>query len=389
MLLGTNFLSSEPSETVKETPETTTETTDEVVETKEETTAEQEETTDTTETQETAEETTETTEEAQVKDVVANDEPRAISESDILEYLKTNKGFEGEGIDTLFQKQEAPADPFEGLSDEVKQFLKFNKETNGRGIEDWVSLNKDYTQVSPLELAREKAIKESDGALTKADVDEYLEKKLGISLEDTNKIEKFDLIDLKNYGKDYLQSKIAEQQKYKAPLEQEVQKVQLPNGEKVTQQEYQQLVDNQKKEYIKTIKQSSDNIKDVGFEIPFDFNGDKKTINVTYDYSQEDKHKMVSDASDIDAFFLKNFQNKDGSIKAKELQEAMWRMNLENFNKVVIDAAQKMTGEVMEMNLSKENNFKFPTDRITPNKNGQKTVPVANGFTPTLNKKFL
>ena len=163
----------------------------------------------------------------------------------------------------------------------------------------------------------------------------------------------------------------------------------MPNGEKVTQQEYQQLIDNQKKEYIKTIKQSSDNIKDVGFEIPFDFNGDKKTINVTYDYSQEDKHKMVSDASDIDAFFLKNFQNKDGSIKAKELQEAMWRMNPENFNKVVIDAAQKMNAQALEMNLAKENNFKFPTDRIASKKNGQKTVPVANGFTPTLNKKFL
>ena len=389
MLLGTNFLSSESSETVKETPETTTETTDEVVETKEETTAEQERETDTTETQETAEETTETTEEAQVKDVATNDNPKAISESDILEYLKSNKGFEGESIDALFQKQETPADPLEGLSDEVKQFLKFNKETNGRGIEDWVSLNKDYTQVSPLDVAREKAIKNSNNKLTNVDVDEYLEKKLGISLDDTNELEKFDLIELENYGKDYLESKIAEQQKYKTPKEQEAQKVTLPNGEKVTQQEYNQLIDNQKKEYIKTIKQSSDNIKDVGFEIPFDFNGDKKKINVTYDYSQEDKHKMVSDASDIDAFFLKNFQNKDGSIKAKELQEAMWRMNPENFNKVVIDAAQKMNAHVMELNLSKENNFKFPTDRITPSKNGQKTVPVANGFTPTLNKKFL
>ena len=386
MFTGTNFLDVQSKEATQETTEVANEEVkDETVEETSQTEAE--ETTESTEEVESNTETTEASEEETVE--TTEPEPKVISESDILEYLKTNKGFEGESIDTLFQKQEAPADPLEGLSDEVKQFLKFNKETNGRGIEDWVSLNKDYTQVSPLDLAREKAIKESDGALTNKDVDEYLEKKLGISLEDTSEIEKFDLIDLKNYGKDYLQSKIAEQEKYKAPLEQETQKVALPNGEKVTQQEYQQLVDNQKKEYIKTIKQSSDNIKDVGFEIPFDFNGDKKTINVTYDYSQEDKHKMVSDASDIDAFFLKNFQNKDGSIKAKELQEAMWRMNPENFNKVVIDAAQKMNAQALEMNLAKENNFKFPTDRIASKKNGQKTVPVANGFTPTLNKKFL
>lgn len=387
MFTGTNFLDVQPSEATQETTEVVSEEVkDETVEETAQTEAE--ETTESTEEVEAQNETTEKPVEETVENTESESEPKVISESDILEWAKANKGFEGESIDTLFQKQEAPADPFEKYSDEIKQVLKYVDDTN-RGIEDWVALNKDYTQVSPLDLAREKAIKDSDGALTNKDVDEYLEKKLGISLDDTSDIEKFDLIDLKNYGKDYLNAKIAEQEKYKTPSEQEAQKITLPNGEKVTQQEYEQLIDNQKKDYIKTIKQSSDNIKDVGFEIPFDFNGDKKTINVTYDYSQEDKHKMVSDASDLDSFFAKNFQNKDGSIKAKELQEAIWRMNPENFNKVVTDAAQKMNAQALEMNLAKENNFKFPTDRITKSKNGQKTVPVANGFTPTLNKKFL
>lgn len=71
-----------------------------------------------------------------------------VTDNDVLSYIKTKHNKELNSIEDLFKEKEVETDiPFE----DVKTFLKYKKET-GRGIEDFVKLNKDYDKVDENSL---------------------------------------------------------------------------------------------------------------------------------------------------------------------------------------------------------------------------------------------
>lgn len=302
---------------------------------------------------------------------------QGINEADILSFL--NKKYEAsfESIDDAFKPKETTIDPLDGLSDEAKSFLKYAKETN-RGINDFLSLKKDYTKISPLDLAREKAIKESNGQLSSQDVDEYLQRKLGVSIDEEN-LDKFDVIELNNYSKDYLNKKLEEQKKFSSPLANDAPKkdvVKLNDGREIPVEQYDKIK-KARQNYLESLKEASDHIKAADFSIDFDNNGDKQTLGLSYEYSKDDKHNMVSDASDVDKTFARLFKSEDGKVNSKELQEGLFWANPENRPRAISAIVNKAIAQFLDNHMEEKNNYKVETKQAPRNGNSKnKTVPI-------------
>lgn len=104
---------------------------------------------------EATEETTETpvvTEEAIIDETSGHGAPVTyeIKDEDVLSHIKNRYNKEINSLDDLFEQREANDD----LPEDAAAFLKYKKET-GRGIEDFVKLNRDFSKMDEKSLLSE------------------------------------------------------------------------------------------------------------------------------------------------------------------------------------------------------------------------------------------
>ena len=311
-----------------------------------------------------------------VEEEIKEEKPFELDDEAIKAYFKEKKGKEINSIDDLFKEPEASKNELEGLSEDALQFIKFNKET-GRGFNDFAELSKDYTKLTPLEIAQKKAIDFSDGELSSSEAIEFLEKELNIDLSED--LDKFDLIKLKGYGKDWLNNKIQDQQKYKQPIEKKPQEqgpemVTLDNGVMIQKEQYQNLL-RQKEQYVEGLKKSQDNITTSTFEVVIDENGEEIKMNIPYDFSQKDKHDMLSSAQDTDKFIQDNY-SKDGVIDYAKLQKGLFFAKEENLGKVISSAVNKARAEWIAESVKTRTNANFNTNKIPSETQKGRVVPI-------------
>ena len=76
-------------------------------------------------------------------------EPAELSEEDVLSYIGKRYGREINSLDELSAAREEA----EELPEDVASYFKYKKET-GRGIEDYVRLQKDFSAMNPDALLR-------------------------------------------------------------------------------------------------------------------------------------------------------------------------------------------------------------------------------------------
>ena len=93
-----------------------------------------------------------------------------IDDNIVLSHIKTRYNKEISSLDELFVEREANED----LPEDVSTFLKYKKET-GRGIDDFVKLNKDYDKEDPTKLLAQ-YYKETNPEYDDEDVQSELEK---------------------------------------------------------------------------------------------------------------------------------------------------------------------------------------------------------------------
>jgi hypothetical protein len=375
--IGKNYMQYVGAEKAQETVETP------IVETVNETVTENEVVE--TQVEQPVQETVETKQE-EVKEVVQPIIEEDYDDKKILSYFE-KKGKKLTSVDDLFKEPETKEDPLSNVSDDVKQFINYHKET-GRGIEDFNALNKDYSKVSALDLAREKAIAYSNGKLSKANVDQYLEKKLNVDLTDTENLDDFDVIEIEGFSRDYLEQKISDQQKYKTPLERQADKdvVTLENGIKMTKAEYDQRV-LQHQEYVKNVTSSVDNIANSVFKVKVDENGTEKVLELDYEYNKEDKHKMVSYSADLDKAFQTLFGTDNGSIKYEDLNEGLYWADKNNREKAVSSIVHKALAKQAEDFAKLEHNFKFQDKKMPEGSKPTKQIPIP-GTQPNYGVKY-
>lgn len=301
-----------------------------------------------------------------------------LTDDDVLSYFK-NKGRDVKTVDELFTEKVKEVNKYEGLIDEDDDaYFKFKKET-GRTRKDFEYLKEDFTKVSALELARDRVRQDTGLKLTDAKADAYLEKKLGIDLSE-NELDTNDEIELNAYSKQFRDSLIADQEKYRTPLEKvtqakavnDVEMVQLENGQKIPKSDYDAFTKT-RNEYLKNIEQAVNRVTASDFKVIIDDNGDKKEVNFSYEHSKDDRHSMLSDASDPEAAFVKRYQSKDG-FNHQALSESMWWGLKENQQKVITAVAQQVRAQTIEEMMESDNNVNFS------HKSLQKSNKTENGY---------
>lgn len=173
-------------------------------------------------------------------------EPAELSEEDVLSYIGKRYGKEINSLDELSAAREEA----EELPEDVAAYFKYKKET-GRGIEDYVRLQKDFSAMNPDALLREYlTITEGEG-LDPEDIDSLMEDfSYDEELDDESVVKKTKLAKKKTIAK---AKKFFNEQKelYKQPLESRPAADSQSNNEEL--QEYRQYL-----ESVKTQQQESE-----------------------------------------------------------------------------------------------------------------------------------
>lgn len=157
--------------------------------------------------------TKEETTEVVVEETVEQSTPE-LKDEDVLSYIKGRYNKDINSVDELFKERESNED----LPEDVSAFLKYKKET-GRGIDDFIKLNKDFSKLSPEKLLAEYySATESD--LDDEDINYMIEDKFGYDpdFDEEKDIKKKEIAKKKELAK---AKKFFEDQKeqYKSPLE--------------------------------------------------------------------------------------------------------------------------------------------------------------------------
>ena len=139
------------------------------------------------------------------------EEPTGLSEDDVRSFLSERYGREINSLDELAEARE------QELPEDVAAYYKYRQET-GRGLEDFVKLNRNLDESDGDKLLRDYLLETEDG-LDSEDVDILLEEyKYDEDLDDEGDIKKAKLAKKKAIAKAKRHFE-EEKEKYKAPLE--------------------------------------------------------------------------------------------------------------------------------------------------------------------------
>lgn len=178
------------------------------------------------------------------------EEPAELSEQDVLSYIGKRYGKEINSLDELSAAREEA----EQLPEDVAAYFKYKKET-GRGIEDYVKLQRDFSAMNPDSLLREYLTVTEGEGLDPEDIDSLMEDySWDEELDDESVIKKTKLAKKKTIAK---AKKFFNEQKelYKQPLESRPAVDSQSNNEEL--QEYRQYL-----ESVKTQQQESEAKRD-------------------------------------------------------------------------------------------------------------------------------
>lgn len=161
--------------------------------------------------------------EEEIETPIIEERTNEIDDNVVLSHIKTRYGKEINSLDDLFQERQAN----EELPEDVSAFLKYKKET-GRGIKDFMELNRDFDSMKPETLLAS-YYKEQNPELDDEDIALEMERfSYDEDFDDDKEIKKKKLAAKKELAKakDYFNN-LKEQ--YKVPLESRVASV--PNEE--------------------------------------------------------------------------------------------------------------------------------------------------------------
>ena len=150
------------------------------------------------------------------EETVVSEEKRipSINDEDVLSHIKNRYGKEINSLDELFAEREASTE----LPEDVEAFFKYKKET-GRGMDDFMKLNKDYDQMDSDLLLRD-YYKQTEEGLDDDDIKDLIDSKFGYDedLDDESLVKKQKLAKKRELTKAKKFFK-EQQEAYKVPLE--------------------------------------------------------------------------------------------------------------------------------------------------------------------------
>lgn len=250
--------------------------------------------------EETTEDTVEETVEEEVKEEVQEETPYEIKDEDVLSYFETKYEKKYETLEDIWKPIEKEAE----LPEDVNAFYKYKQET-GRGIEDYVALNRDLDSIPDDKLIAD-YIKSQEPDLDSEDIEYLMSQKFSYDedLDDDSDIKGKKLA----FKRELAQAKKffeTEKEKYKAPVESREEKPTGPSEEELrAQQEHQALQQKMSDTFISKTEEVFSDFKGFDFKI-----GDQ---TLTFKPGEADDVKSAQ--SDISNFISKYLDDK-GFIK--------------------------------------------------------------------------
>jgi hypothetical protein len=282
-------------------------------------------------------------------------------------YLREN-GIEFENIED-FKKSRQPVveikevNPYEDQMDESdKAFYTYKKET-GRGRKDFEALNTNLDELPRIDLARERVRQEAGIPLSNEEADEYITDTLGIDLDEMSVSDK---VKLASYTKALLDTKKIEQEKFRSPSENKPENQnpetqneyhRLPNGSVMKKADF-ETMENNRLQQIEKAKEALNSVTASSFKIVVDENGTNKELSFAYEYSEEDKHSMVSVVSDIDGAMTKRYSSEQG-FNHKQFGEDMFWSDQQKREKAIASIVHKALAQRTEELMKEQGNFNF------------------------------
>jgi hypothetical protein len=253
-------------------------------------------------------ETEETTEIVAQEETKEEDttQPSELNEESVLSFIKNKYGREINSLDELTAAQES-----EEMPEDVAAYYKYKKET-GRGIDDYVRLNKDFDELTPDTLLREYLSATEEG-LDSEDIDMLMDEySYDEDLDDDADIKKIKIARKKTIAKakKYFNE---QKEKYRVPLESSGSSISESDSKDL--EAYKQYIESSKT-YEEELRRKHDwfikKTNDVfGSEFKgFEFTLDDKKVT----YSPGDATELKKAQSDTSTF-LKKFLNEDGLVE--------------------------------------------------------------------------
>lgn len=302
----------------------------------------------------------------------AGDDEDELTEDKVLSFIGKRYGKQISSFDELLaERQQA-----EEMPEDVAAFLKFKKET-GRGIQDFIELNRDYDAMEPDALLRNYLVATEKG-LDNEDID--------VLMDDLTFDEDLDSKEVVNKKKIARKKAIAEakeyfnaqKEKYKAPLESRGQTLPPEEQEEIQQfRQYKESAKTQQEDARKKgewFQKKSDEVfsKDFkGFE--FDLNGNK--IVFSPGSAAELKKAQSTPANFINKFLDENGLMSDAVGYHKALAVAM---NPEKFAQFFFEQGQAAAKDTTMKNIKNINMGERRTPEVV-NKGGVQVKAVTQG----------
>lgn len=279
-----------------------------------------------------------------------------LNDADVLSYIKNRYDRDIDSVDQLFETQESN----EELPEDVSAYFKYKKET-GRGIEDFVKLQRDYDSMDGNTLLSQYYAHTEEG-LDSEDIKDLMEDKFGYDEEldeesDIKKIERAKKRELVKAKKFFNEQK----DKYNIPLESSGGGLSKEQTEDLSSyksyiEESNTAKEAQKKRYDYFLNKTNEVFNDEfkGFE----FNVGEKNFT----FKPGDANELKSKQSDVNNFINKFMDQDSGLMKdAQGYHRALSvAMNLDKFaeffyNQGMTDTVDNVSKKSKNINMEVRN----------------------------------
>ena len=265
-------------------------------------------------------EDTKPTEEVTVVEPKIEEETQGLTEDQVLSHIKDRYNKEFTSVEEMFAEQKVQ----EELPEDVAAYFKYKKET-GRGISDYVKLQRDFDEESPDNLLRD-YLKTTETALDNDDIQSLMDEySYDEDLDDESDIKKIKVAKKKAIAK--AKNYFTEQQEmYKQPLESRSEAI--SDGEKEQYESYKQYLNDAATQQEETKRKSewftqkTDEVFNNDFK-GFDFKIGEDQITFSPGNAEETKKLHLSPMNFVNKYLDESGLMKDAEGYHKALSAAM------------------------------------------------------------------
>lgn len=251
--------------------------------------------------------------------VVEEDNPREFGDDDVLEYIKNRYNKELSSIDELFEEKSTTQE----LPEDIAAYYEYKQKT-GRGMDDYIKLNRDFDSMDENQLLKEFYIANGD-AFDMEDVELMMsEFSYDEDLDDEQDIKRKKLAKKRvvKQAKSFFNE---QKQMYKEPLESST--VQMSESEQKEMEAYRQYIE-QSKTYEEELKRKREWFEKKTNEVfsdfkGFDFNMGDTTLSYNPSNADEIKKSQLSPQNFIAKYLDDNGMMNDAVGYHRALAVAM------------------------------------------------------------------